>query len=75
MANPIVTLQSHYVGKDSNYSKFLLKICQNLEPRIYKTSKVIQEQFYEVYEVFFITEGQVGVGYRLFNKTYFVKML
>lgn len=31
---------------------------------------MIQEQFAEVFEVFFIMKGKVGVGYRLFNEIF-----
>ena len=75
MNNPLLSIKGQALGDDSRYKKFIVQVCHNLEPRIYKSNKVIQEQYHEVYEVLFITEGSVRVGYRLFNETYYGKML
>lgn len=75
MNDPLLSIKGQALGDDSRYKKFIVQVCHNLEPRIYKNNKVIQEQFHEVYEMLFITEGSVRVGYRLFNETHYGKML
>jgi len=48
------------------------KFLSFLEPRRYfQGGGLIQDQNEEVYEVFYIMQGRVGVGYRLFNNIYF----
>jgi hypothetical protein len=64
----------NYKGKAfrSHMQHFLSK----LEPRHYSAgSGLIQEQNEEVYEVFYIMEGKVGVGYRIFNTMFFALAL
>ena len=48
---------------------------KRLEPRYFLEHQLLQDQFEEVYEVQFITKGQVAVGYRLYNEEYFAKTL
>ena len=58
---------------DSNKQRqFLVEFVQMLEPRFYdKNSYMIQDQYEEIFEVVFITNGAVGVGYRLFNEIFY----
>ena len=52
--------------------QFLVQFCQHLEPRFYKPDdELIQDQWDEIYEVVYIMKGSVGVGYRLFNESFF----
>ena len=53
--------------------KFYQKFVKFLEPRYYDQSSgdMIQEQYEEIFEVIFITNGAVGVGYRLFNEVFY----
>lgn len=48
-----------------------------LEPRFYEKNgeDIIQEQYEEVFEVVFIMNGIVGIGYRLFNEVFYGKSL
>jgi len=32
---------------------------------------MIQDQYHEIFEVFFIIKGSIGVGYRLFNEVFY----
>lgn len=43
-----------------------------LEPRLYDNKQeLIQDQYEEIFEVVFVTNGSVGVGYRLFNEVFY----
>lgn len=46
---------------------------KRLEPRIYdkNAGDIIQDQYEEVFEVVFIMNGTIGVGYRLFNEVFY----
>lgn len=56
---------------DINFRRHLVVLLQGLEPRLYKVGgDLIQDQFTEVFEIFFIMKGKVGVGYRLFNEIF-----
>lgn len=47
----------------------------SLQPRQYMIGEMIQEQFNETFEVLYIMNGKVGVGYRLFNDVIMGKVL
>lgn len=56
---------------DPTYRKNMQILLRNLEPRTYVVGgELIQDQDVEVYEVFYIIRGKVGVGYRLFNEIF-----
>jgi len=48
---------------------------KKLEPRFFNGAidqkYLIQDQYEEVFEVFFVTSGAVAVGYRLFNEIFY----
>jgi hypothetical protein len=46
-----------------------------LDPRQYHEKELIQEQFQEVYEVFFTTGGSILIGYRIFNEQFYAKQI
>lgn len=49
----------------------MVELLKNLEPRLYFNSDgIIQDQFEEVFELFYIMNGKVGVGYRIFNDVF-----
>ena len=52
---------------------FLVEFVKALEPRFYLSSNddMIQDQYEEVFEVFYVTKGAVCVGYRLFNEIFY----
>lgn len=51
---------------------FLVSLVKYLEPRYYHTNdEMIQDQYEEVFEVFYVTRGAVGVGYRLFDEIFY----
>jgi len=55
---------------------FLVEFLNYLEPRRYEEQDgIIQDQFQEVYEVLFVTSGNVLVGYRLFNDIFYTKSM
>lgn len=54
----------------------MVQFVRNLEPRKYTIDgDVIQEQYEEIFEVVFILNGAVGVGYRLFDEFFFGKTI
>ena len=57
--------------------EFLVDFVKCLEPRMYKQTdqEMIQDQYEEVHEVVFIQRGQVAIGYRLFNETFYGKRM
>ena len=51
---------------------FQVEFVKRLEPRFYnQTGDMIQDQYEEIFEVIYITNGAVGVGYRLFNEIFY----
>jgi len=42
-----------------------------LEPRLYRSGEIIQEQYEEIFEVVFIIKGGVAIGYRLFSEIFY----
>ena len=59
-------------NQDSSVRHFLVQFCHRLEPRYYKPNgDLIQDQWDEIFEVVYVMKGSVGVGYRLFNETFF----
>ena len=49
-----------------------MRFVKILEPRFYnQNTGIIQEQYEEIFEVFFINSGAVGVGYRLFSEIFY----
>lgn len=71
--------ESHKIFAGSNDEQknrsFLISFVQKLEPRFFdgsnNTNLLIQDQCEEVFEVTFITNGAVAVGYRLFNEIFY----
>lgn len=53
----------------------MTKFVRKLEPRMFESNEIIQEQFEEVFEVVFVISGIVGVGYRLFSETFYGKSI
>ena len=53
-----------------------MQFVRYLEPRKYTIDgDIIQEQYEEIFEVVFIMNGAVGVGYRLFDEMFFGKKI
>ena len=63
------------VGETYTYRKYLVEFVSALEPRCFGPDDIIQEQFEEVFEVFFAYKGSVIVGYTLFNDRYLATLL
>lgn len=57
---------------DLNFRQNMVQLLEKLEPRQYlmNTETVVQDQFTEVFELFFLIKGQIGVGYRIFNDVF-----
>ena len=55
-------------------SKFLYEIAFGFMPRSFEESEIIYDEDDEVPEIYFIIEGEVGIGYRLPNKTKEIKI-
>ena len=62
---------------DPKYRVFLVELVRCLEPRKYyeNSSGIIQDQFMEVHEVLFVSQGSILIGYRLFNDTFYAKCI
>ena len=64
-----------YLQKENDNQKlriFQVEFVKRLEPRFYnQTGDMIQDQYEEIFEVIYITNGAVGVGYRLFNEIFY----
>ena len=63
--------------KESNSKKdaFLVLFATFLEPRLYVTKSIIQNQYEEIFEVLFVMKGTYGIGYTLFNETFYAKQM
>ena len=59
-------------NQSSSVRNFLVQFCHRLEPRYYKAyGEMIQDRWDEIFEVIYVMKGSVGVGYRLFNETFY----
>ena len=64
--------QKTYLNQDWQHQEFLQMLVKQLEPRFYNmTTGLIQEQYEEVFEVVFILNGSVGVGYKLMGDDFY----
>ena len=61
---------------EQNRQNYLVQFVRLLEPRRFTSDgDYMQEQYEEIFEVFFIMNGAVGVGYRLFDEFFFGKKI
>ena len=66
------TQPEFYSWEDSDYRDFMMEFLQNLEPRLEKAGSILFEELEEINEIFFVSEGQIEIGFELNKQRKFV---
>lgn len=61
-------MKEYYTWEDTEYRDFMMELLTKLEPRFENAGSILFEELDEINEIFFVSKGQVDIGYEL-NKT------
>ena len=61
-----------YNWDDQNFREFMMEILTNLEPRFIPRDRIIFKELEEIYEVLFVSKGNVDVGFEINRRQKFV---
>jgi CRP-like cAMP-binding protein len=64
-----------YSWEEDQFLSFMIKILQNLEPRLVYAKEYIYKENEEVEEIYFVMSGEYVVGYTVANKECWAKKL